>query len=91
MTREQLMDEIENHTGPLQDVVMPVIDAIDKYAEEIRTAPHLCPVCDGKGLVPNGFYEITTEAWTTGNIKEGETGEKCRTCGGLGIVWKGDQ
>lgn len=91
MTKERLIDEIEKHVGLLQDAVVPIMSVIEKYAAESRTTSHRCPVCNGRGLVCIGFYEITTEAWTTGDIKEGETGEKCRTCGGLGIVWKGDR
>ena len=46
-------------------------------------APHRCPVCNGNGLVPNGFYMQTSGHWTTSSI----TPETCRSCGGTGIVW----
>ncbi len=46
-------------------------------------APHLCPVCNGNGLVPNGFYMQTSGHWLTSSI----TPEACRSCGGTGIVW----
>jgi hypothetical protein len=46
-------------------------------------APHLCPVCKGNGLVPNGFYMQTSGHWSTSSI----TPEKCRSCNGTGIVW----
>lgn len=46
-------------------------------------APHRCPVCNGNGIVPNGFYMQTSGYWSTSNI----TPEKCRSCGGTGIVW----
>ena len=46
-------------------------------------APHRCPVCNGSGLVPNGFYMQTGGHWpTTSTIPE-----TCRSCGGTGIVW----
>lgn len=41
-----------------------------------------CPVCNGKGLVPNGFYRKTTGAWATADL----TPEKCRSCDGKGYV-----
>ena len=42
--------------------------------------PHACPVCFGKGIVPNGFY--------TGNYSTTSTvPEQCKTCWGVGIVW----
>ena len=46
-------------------------------------APHRCPVCNGNGLVPNGFYTQTSGHWSTSSI----TPEKCRSCNGTGIVW----
>lgn len=46
-------------------------------------APHRCPVCNGNGLVPNGFYMQTSGHWSTSSI----TPETCRSCSGTGIVW----
>lgn len=46
-------------------------------------APHRCPVCNGNGLVPNGFYMQTSGHWSTSSI----TPEQCRSCNGTGIVW----
>ena len=46
-------------------------------------APHRCPVCNGNGLVPNGFYTQTSGHWSTSSI----TPETCRSCGGTGVVW----
>lgn len=45
--------------------------------------PHRCPVCNGNGLVPNGFYTQTSGHWSTTSI----TPETCRSCNGTGIVW----
>ena len=42
----------------------------------------LCPVCDGSGIVPNGYYTHTTGTWTTTD----PTPETCRGCGGKGWV-----
>lgn len=40
--------------------------------------PWMCPICQGHGHVPAGFY---TDCSPTTLIPE-----KCRTCGGRGIV-----
>lgn len=42
--------------------------------------PHKCPVCNGVGLVPYGFY---LAIGSTTDI----TPEKCRSCNGTGVVW----
>ncbi|MBD3627629.1 hypothetical protein [Cyclobacterium sp.] len=48
-----------------------------------QTTAHRCPVCNGNGLVPNGFYHQTTGEWSTSSIEP----EMCQSCNGSGIVW----
>lgn len=44
-----------------------------------------CPVCEGKGLVPAGFYgAIGVESWSASDI----TPAPCRPCAGRGVVWR---
>lgn len=45
--------------------------------------PHRCPVCSGKGIVPNGFY-LTDNDWASTTDASPET---CRSCNGTGVVW----
>lgn len=42
----------------------------------------LCPVCQGRGIVPNGFYNRTELQWSSTDA----TPEKCRTCNGIGVI-----
>ena len=43
----------------------------------------ICPVCGGKGLVPNGFYiAIGTSYYSTTSTSP----ETCRSCGGKGYI-----
>ena len=43
----------------------------------------ICPVCGGKGLVPNGFYiAIGTPYYSTTSTSP----ETCRSCGGKGYI-----
>jgi len=46
--------------------------------------PHRCPVCDGHGIVPGGYYNVTKEVlhWTTTNASE-----SCRACAGSGVIY----
>jgi DNA-directed RNA polymerase subunit RPC12/RpoP len=47
-------------------------------------AAYRCPVCDGKGLVPNGFYAaVGVNYWSSSST----TPETCRACGGTGLVF----
>lgn len=41
----------------------------------------VCPVCGGKGLVPNGFYDVSSNLSTTS-----ATPETCRSCQGKGYI-----
>ena len=45
----------------------------------------VCPVCGGKGLVPNGFYDVSSNL---GNIYKttSATPETCRSCSGKGYI-----
>lgn len=45
--------------------------------------PHKCPVCNGTGLVHNGFYNSIVQ----GQVTTDATPETCKTCNGQGIVW----
>lgn len=48
-----------------------------------NVTPHVCPVCSGNGLVPNGFYNQTSGNWSSSSM----TPEKCRSCDGSGVIW----
>ena len=41
--------------------------------------PYLCPVCEGIGKVPGGFYD--------GNPNPVLAREECKPCSGIGILW----
>lgn len=57
--------------------------AINYYHTELKgKTPHKCPVCDGRGFVPGGFYGTTTGNWSTGSTAT----EACRSCVN-GIIW----
>ena len=50
----------------------------------MTSTPFVCPVCNGRGLVPNGFYRaIGGQGWSSSSLEP----EKCRSCWGTGIVW----
>ena len=42
-----------------------------------------CPVCMGRGLVPNSFYATTSGI---GSTTQTYLPEKCRTCNGAGVI-----
>lgn len=43
---------------------------------------YLCPVCLGKGLVPNGFYNVGGTTQYSSNCSP----EICRSCNGKGYI-----
>lgn len=50
-----------------------------------RRACARCPVCEGRGLLPRGFYEaVGCESWAVGDLGP----ETCRSCAGHGYVWE---
>ena len=44
--------------------------------------PYCCPVCTGSGNVPGGFYNRTSQNWTSCSSIE-----TCRACNGTGVIW----
>lgn len=61
----------------------PLVSEEITYVPTATRTPHRCPVCYGKGIVPNSFYNCAGDGWSS-TITVPET---CRTCGGTGIVW----
>jgi DnaJ-class molecular chaperone len=41
-----------------------------------------CPVCEGRGVVPKGFYDETTGQWGANSTEP----EICRACNGRGFI-----
>lgn len=44
---------------------------------------YLCPVCQGKGWVPNGFYNVT---YGSNYYSTNLSPEICRSCKGKGYI-----
>lgn len=44
----------------------------------------ICPVCEGRGIVPPGFYLVTK--WQQQYGLTNTSNEKCRTCNGEGVI-----
>lgn len=51
--------------------------------------PFVCPICNGRGIVPQEFYEPNRRHYDSTNMKLNYLVDMatCRTCGGTGIVW----
>ena len=46
-----------------------------------------CPICNGRGRVPLGFYNSQNGQFSSSATAT----EQCRTCHGTGIVWAPDE
>lgn len=50
--------------------------------------PYKCPICEGHGIVPPGFYQTTVgQSYSYSNASF----ETCRACHGQGIIWGHDE
>jgi len=67
MTLETIILENE---GNREDILSDV----KNYIDNLPKTPHKCPVCGGRGIVPNGFY--TSQYGMTSNTAP----EQCRSC-----------
>jgi len=81
--KKQLLEvakEVNEVTGKfdINDLKTILMDG-SVYNEPV---PHLCPVCNGNGLVPGGFYTQTSGNWMSTNATE-----ECRSCNGTGVIW----
>lgn len=81
-------DTIKSQGGPPDKC--PVSDTIADNSrvnvftvKHVESQPYRCPVCDGRGIVPSGFYTLANDACGTSitDLKQ------CRTCKGKGIIW----
>jgi hypothetical protein len=52
-------------------------------SQYLKQTPYKCPICEGKGIVPNGFYSVYGSGTTTD-----ASPETCKSCYGSGILWR---
>ena len=48
--------------------------------------PYCCPVCNGRGTVPCGFYQ-TSKFYSVSESSD----EMCKSCKGTGVLWLEDE
>lgn len=76
---DSLKKEIEE-TKPKVTLSSPSV-----WVSPISQTPYKCPVCEGRGIVPNGFYDIpnTQNVYTSSNVAP----HTCKSCSGSGIIY----
>lgn len=52
--------------------------------------PHKCPVCEGRGIVPDYFYVISPDIQHNGFTWNSTGSVTCKSCFGTGIIWEWD-
>ena len=78
-----LMDDKPNEgTQGRISVETKFLNSLKDWNAKPQRRPYLCPVCQGHGSVPAGFYGLpgcTSTASTTPDT--------CRACDGTGVLW----
>lgn len=67
----------------LKEGHMVVVDR-EEYEElksKLAESNSMCPICQGRGFVPEGFYRTTSGSWSSTSTLT----EICRTCKGSGV------
>jgi RecJ-like exonuclease len=72
----KMKEKIEQLLQANKDFIK-IIAYLENY---IKTQPYVCPVCNGTGKVPAGFYTKGIASTTASPVQ-------CRSCNGTGIVW----
>ena len=76
MTQEELLEELGEITpteeGPLHSVFQHI------------TMGKVCPVCQGRGMVPAGFYNVGGIGVFNSDCRT--LGDLCKSCNGRGII-----
>lgn len=67
-----------SHTTNDIDHLKAWCGAIETFLDEQDEKSKLCPVCEGKGQVPTGFY--------LGTRTSSYSPETCRRCNGIGTI-----
>lgn len=71
------------NTSGLPEYILPESYGGNWSAIIPEKKPYKCPVCKGKGIVPDGFYRSFGDTIISIN----GTPEQCKSCKGTGVVW----
>lgn len=61
--------------------VIQLLERVVTTLEGRFRAPFRCPICNGRGSVPAGFYDDAVLL---------DAPEGCRACDGAGVLWGGE-
>jgi hypothetical protein len=74
--------EMERYPDPIEGWARPAF--MQEEVSETMSKPFKCPVCNGCGHVPTGFYSNATGGGTSNTTAP----DTCRTCHGSGVIWE---
>lgn len=72
------------------DLKSPLAEELDRAGVELHETtsrgktPHRCPICEGHGNVPGGWY---TTLPGVNCFSSTAVSEPCRSCNSTGILW----
>lgn len=76
INRLSLIEDVLGDNYDLDNIIMADKDGRNSMK------PYKCPICNGTGIVPGGFYLSVN-----GYCSSTNTTEMCRQCQGTGIIW----
>ena len=66
-----------------KEIIDKLLKEIEITFDQSHSIPHCCPVCQGKKVVPAGFYLSVNGFGTTSSASP----EPCESCGATGMLW----
>lgn len=54
--------------------------SLPKWSSPVPRKPHICPICNGTGLVKKDFYPDNINILKNDHVQ-------CRACGGTGVLY----
>jgi hypothetical protein len=81
---EELREQLESMPKTItSEGHCPAVTSV--WTSPVSQIPHRCPVCEGRGIVPHGFYVSPSNQQTY--LSSSAAPEVCKSCAGTGVIF----